>query len=555
MRDPNRSLLRLLRNLERLRRADYTRPVGGASSPTTDGAFVILQDRTGAERALLPAALALFAVLGLLGILHHEMWRDEAEIWLIARDSSSLRQLFHNMRTEGHPALWYLLVYAASRLSRDPIAMQLVHLAIACGSTALILRYAPFSIRNRLLLCFGYYLLYEYTVISRSYGLEFLLAFAFCALHPRRETRLPWMALLLFLMANTNLYGAILAASLASSVALEAWIARDRVRLPPAQAALGLSVVAIGLAAGLGQIAAQHMAIGPAHAAHDDPARDLAWLIRSLCTFQAGYLPLPDFRSSTSWNSSILDAALPPPLALGIRSVLAALLFAASAWLLATRRSVLASFSVATVAMLGVSGFVWYGQARHHGHYFLFFVICCWLHHHVRDGGADRRLWMRERFLTALLAVQLVAGAFSFVADLRRPFSNGPAVGRFLQQEAYADRILVGGRDYATQSVAAYVSRPIFHAENQQFETFVDWGAKRRLTQPIDVLHAASALAQQRGEPVVMVLSIGPDAFEAAWPTFQSPDVYLRLAAGFDGAIVGDEDYVVVWVDRAGSAR
>jgi hypothetical protein len=437
--------------------------------------------------------------------------------------------------------------------------MQLLHLAIGCCSVGLILRYAPFSVRNRLLLCFSYYLLYEYTVISRSYGLEFLLAFAFCVLYPRRETRLPWMALLLFLMANTNLYGAILAANLALLVVLEAWLAGGRVRYPhPAQVALSGSVVAIGLVAGLGQIAAQGMAIGPAHAGHygNHPTYDLEWLIRSLCTFQGGYLPLPDFRSITSWNSSILDNALPPVLAMGIRSVLAALFFASSAWLLATRRSVLALFSLATVAMLCVTGFVWHGQARHHGHYFLLFVICCWLHHHVRDGGEDRRLVMRERFLTALLAMQLLVGAYSFVADLRRPFSNGPAVGRFLRQEAYADRILVGGRDYATQSVAAYVSRPIFHTENQQFETFVDWGANRRQTQPIDVLHAASALAQQHGEPVVMILSISPDAFEKAWPTFlESSDVYMRLAAGFDGAIVGDENYVVVWVDRMGNAR
>lgn len=117
----------------------------------------MLQDRNGLERALLPAALALFVALGLLGILQHEMWRDEAEIWFIARDSDSLRHLFHNMRTEGHPALWYLLVYAVSRLSSDPLSMQLLHLTISCCSVGLILRYAPFSLRNRLPLCFGYY--------------------------------------------------------------------------------------------------------------------------------------------------------------------------------------------------------------------------------------------------------------------------------------------------------------------------------------------------------------------------------------------------------------
>ena len=165
----------------------------------------------------------LFVVLGLIGILHHEMWRDELEIWLIARDSHSLGSLFHNMRTEGHPALWYLLVFALTRLSDNPASMQLLHLAISAGSVALILRFAPFSIWNRILLCFSYFVFYEYTIISRAYGLEFLLVFGILCTPSARETRLPWLALLLFGMANTNLFGAILAANLGLFLALEAW--------------------------------------------------------------------------------------------------------------------------------------------------------------------------------------------------------------------------------------------------------------------------------------------------------------------------------------------
>ena len=43
-------------------------------------------------------ALCLFVLLGLIGILHHEMWCDELEIWLLARDSGSVRELFENIK-------------------------------------------------------------------------------------------------------------------------------------------------------------------------------------------------------------------------------------------------------------------------------------------------------------------------------------------------------------------------------------------------------------------------------------------------------------------------
>ncbi|MBF0618521.1 MAG: hypothetical protein HQK88_17110, partial [Nitrospirae bacterium] len=35
----------------------------------------------------------VFFVLTLFNILHHVMWRDELEAWMIARDASSLHEL------------------------------------------------------------------------------------------------------------------------------------------------------------------------------------------------------------------------------------------------------------------------------------------------------------------------------------------------------------------------------------------------------------------------------------------------------------------------------
>jgi len=47
----------------------------------------------------------VYAFLVALGISRHEIWRDEAQAWLIVRDVGSLGELFHVLRYEGHPAL------------------------------------------------------------------------------------------------------------------------------------------------------------------------------------------------------------------------------------------------------------------------------------------------------------------------------------------------------------------------------------------------------------------------------------------------------------------
>ena len=57
-----------------------------------------------------PLALtALFLVRGAVAAAHHELWRDEAQAWLIARDVP-LSRLFAELHYEGHPALWFLLL-------------------------------------------------------------------------------------------------------------------------------------------------------------------------------------------------------------------------------------------------------------------------------------------------------------------------------------------------------------------------------------------------------------------------------------------------------------
>src|SRR5450755_2141657 len=87
--------------------------------------------------------LALYALAIAFALYWHAMWRDEMQAWLIVRDSADLPALFHNLRYEGHPALWYLLLTPLTRLSRDPALMQVLHGTIAVATVAIVLWRAP----------------------------------------------------------------------------------------------------------------------------------------------------------------------------------------------------------------------------------------------------------------------------------------------------------------------------------------------------------------------------------------------------------------------------
>lgn len=131
-------------------------------------------------------SILTFALLGLAAILNHSMWRDELNVWMVARDSHSLSELYTNVITEGHPILWYILLYIVKYIVNAPVAMQLLHWTLGNIVVLLLWRFSPFSTLEKALFTFGYFPFYEYYVISRNYTLVLLLIFIFCAIYNLR---------------------------------------------------------------------------------------------------------------------------------------------------------------------------------------------------------------------------------------------------------------------------------------------------------------------------------------------------------------------------------
>ena len=67
----------------------------------------------------------------------------------------------------------------------------------------------------------GYFLLYEYTIISRSYGFSLILLFAFCTLFASRYRNYLSLAVILALLTNLNAYSLIISFALASTLVLD----------------------------------------------------------------------------------------------------------------------------------------------------------------------------------------------------------------------------------------------------------------------------------------------------------------------------------------------
>src|SRR5512142_932572 len=165
------------------------------------------------QRTAAVILLIAYAAATLYVGLHHEPWRDEADSWLVARDAS-LPTILNWTRDAGTPALWYVALKPLVWLGLPYRSQELLHLAIAWAAAAVLLFASPFPWLTRVLLLTSYYFGYEYAVIARSYVLTVLLSFLAAAWHRDRHARPMRYAIVVALLFNTNVHGAIIAAIL-----------------------------------------------------------------------------------------------------------------------------------------------------------------------------------------------------------------------------------------------------------------------------------------------------------------------------------------------------
>jgi len=493
------------------------------------------------ERRFALAVAAIFGALALAGVLGHEMWRDELEIWLIARASAGLRDLLANMRTEGHPALWYVVTWLLARITREPLAMQLLNVTIGTAAATIVAQDAPAPRWARALFVLGYLPLYEFTVITRSYALELLLLSAFCSRLARRRAIDGGAVGLLVLLAHTNLFGTIFAGLAVAFALVAAW------RRPAGEGIrvswIAASTVIVAVAVAFAHVLVQSLAIGSEHADSYRPPWNLRSVLACLGTLARGFVPLPDFGAHATWNSTALDL-LPRGMTglVGALGGAAALMVAARA--LRRVPEALLVFLTGSATLFAITLFVWFGFARHHGQHFVWFLACAWIAAALDPRARDSWNARTGRLgLAALLAIQALAGVHAYLRDLALPFSNARAVAHHIAASELQDLPLVGSIDYAVEPITAYLDRAMWYPESDRSGTFLDWSDRRRLVPATKALGDARALAEREGRDVILVLSYPWRDLPVGARVTIGDGTTMHLFARFRGALVADENY------------
>jgi hypothetical protein len=141
------------------------------------------------------AATCAVLLLQVALIVRHEPFVDEWQALQIAVQSPDIRSLLANLRYEGHPPLWYLVLRGLSGVVGPQSALPVASLVFGLATQGLVLFRSPFPRWLRLTIALSEPILFEYGTISRSYTLG--VALTFWALAAWESRRAFWLPLIL----------------------------------------------------------------------------------------------------------------------------------------------------------------------------------------------------------------------------------------------------------------------------------------------------------------------------------------------------------------------
>ena len=370
----------------------------------------------------------------------HEPWFDEAQSWLIARDSSFADLLTLRPHYEGHPPLWTLLLSIPAKTG-VPYEIGLKGVQFLCAALLggwLIFR-APFNRLTIALLPFTYFICFQYGVTARPYALlcVSLLMVAHYWKYADSKPSNTWkLVLSLVLMCAISAYGIAIAAGFAL-----AWVVRS-VQIAGIKNAvceifsninrlLGWILLAF---VGFASIAC----IWPAANAFGSRATFSG--NSHLIQFLYFIFVVPSESMFTAFAGDVSLRRMSLGILPTIICVLISILIWAFAICIAKRRKMLVSLILPylTFAIIATQ----YFTLHHAGIVFVFFIAQLWMCVANKPLNFDIKLANKlsnkcaftQSIIVILLAPSLIWNIFACVNDIRFDYSGSRALAQFIQR-------------------------------------------------------------------------------------------------------------------------
>ena len=146
----------------------------------------------------------IYAIIFLYVSCHHELWRDEAQSWEIAKNLN-IFEIFGQLKYEGHPFLWYYFLRIFAILKMKYIYIGFISAILNLITTFIFLKKSRFNNFVNAIVIFssGFFLFAG--IVCRSYSLAYLLMILLMFMYKDRYDKPVYYGVLIFLIMNTHI--------------------------------------------------------------------------------------------------------------------------------------------------------------------------------------------------------------------------------------------------------------------------------------------------------------------------------------------------------------
>ncbi len=404
--------------------------------------------------SLYAAVFCLYVGLVAFVAWRHEPWFDEAQAWLMARDSGPAELLTDRLRYEGTPGLWHLVLLPPAKLGLPFRTVTIISAVIAAATVYLFLRHAPFPWYLKAAFPFGFFTLYQYAVVARNYTLMAFLLVCLAVVFRGRNRRPILFFVLLALLANVSVHGFLMAGLLTAYHLWHLWRKRGGLK----RQVLRRHLIGAALLAALAVLIVLQLL----------PPEDLGFPAGAVRPEQA-YLAL--------------DALTPVRLLSFIITAVLAVWF----W----RQGTFLLWAAPVLAVLWVFVFKW-SSAWHEGVIYYYSVFCIWVtldrtsprSGPTPDGAAEQMPPAVKMAWAAVLGFHVYWGAVCSWHDVVYPYSAGPAACAYLLEHSIHERTIYA-HGFSAVSVLPYFAENIFdNYNNKQNPSYFLWSTGNPLQKP-----------------------------------------------------------------------
>jgi hypothetical protein len=430
----------------------------------------------------IPTSISIGLFLAFVGFYlfskftYHELWKDEWQAWLMARDMG-WGELLGSLYYEGHPALWYVYLKVWSLFSNggnDEWLIQLAHAVLMVGVYALVwFKFRlPMWLKGMILL--SYYPFFEYGIVSRGYAFVMLIGFAMVWLLPKvlskkkdnASRNLKILAVLFFLFCQTEVYAVMMAGALLFYVFLE------KKGIQNFASVFKEKTFSTLLWSSMAGVIIFLISVFP-RTSQDDLSR--AYLSEPLSgvTFFKGFQGM---FANTFWIGSIPDTNVFGVNSLGL--LFSVLVLSGLIYFFRKDKNIVFTFLFFAIGYFVFLITIYTGGVRQWGTFFIFFLMLLQLFFSKKNQRETKLDLLQLGFLISIFLFQIHYTYLAMEKEIRYPFSNAKMTAEFIKKEVPTQASIVAINKFEIAPVVGYANRDFYALPDGETFTYFKWVEK-----------------------------------------------------------------------------